>query len=32
MELVQHCERFLENISLDVPKLNRIRSEHQKLS
>ena len=31
MELAQHFERFLDNISLDVPKLNRIRSEHTKL-
>ena len=30
MEVAQHFERFLDNISLDVPKLNRIRSEHGK--
>ena len=31
MELAQHFERFLDNMNLDVPKLNRIRSEHTKL-
>ncbi len=31
MELPQHFERFLRNISLDEPKLNRIKSEHEKL-
>ncbi len=31
MELAQHFERFLENISLDEPKLNRIRAEHENL-
>ena len=31
MELAQHFERFLRNISLDEPKLNRIKSEHGKL-
>ena len=29
MELAQHFERFLENISLDEPKLNRIKAEHE---
>ena len=31
MELAQHFERFLGYISLDEPKLNRIKSEHKKL-
>ena len=31
MELAQHFEFFLRNISLDEPKLNRIKSEHDKL-
>ena len=31
MELAQHFERFLRNISLDEPKLNRIKSEHENL-
>ena len=31
MELTQNFERFLKNISLDEPKLNRIRSEHEKV-
>ncbi len=31
MELAQHFERFLENISLDEPKLNRIKAEHEAL-
>ena len=31
MELAQHFERFLENISLDEPKLNRIKGEHESL-
>lgn len=31
MELPQHFERFLGNISLDEPKLNRIGSEHENL-
>lgn len=31
MEVAQHFERFVRNISLDEPKLNRIKSEHEKL-
>ena len=31
MELTQHFERFLKNISLDEPKLNRIKAEHEVL-
>ena len=31
MELAQHFERFLKNISLDEPKLNRIKKEHESL-
>ena len=31
MELAQHFERLLKNISLDEPKLNRIKSEHEDL-
>ena len=31
MELAQHFERFLGNISLDEPKLNRIKAEHESL-
>ena len=31
MKLAQHFERFLKNISLDEPKLNRIKSEHEDL-
>ncbi len=32
MEIPQHFERFLGNISLDEPKLNRIKAEHESLS
>ena len=32
MELPSHFERFLRNISVDEPKLSRIRSEHMALS
>lgn len=31
MELAQHFERFLKNISLDEPKLSRIKAEHENL-